>query len=164
MEFVVALLVLAVALAALAIPLYRAHTQPAITPASTLDDLLAQRDGVYMTLRDLDLDHELGKLDDQDYKRQRERYMLQASVILRELDTLRGEGSAAPAGAEIEKQVAAFRKTNLPAPQVAAASAVPPSPKTAPPPPAPRLECPNCKRPYHLGDKFCARCGHSLPQ
>ena len=63
LDFVLTILVLVLALAGLAYPLYRARTQIAGVNVSTLDDLLAQRDGVYATLRDLELDQELGKLD-----------------------------------------------------------------------------------------------------
>ena len=48
-----AALLLSAALVALAYPLYRAQTERAALSVSTLDDLLAQRDGVYATLRDL---------------------------------------------------------------------------------------------------------------
>ncbi len=154
MEFVVALLVLAAALAALAIPLYRAHAQPALVSASTLDDLLAQRDGVYATLRDLELDRQLGKLDEADYGAIHEKYMVQAAAILRELDALQGEGSTAEASAEIERQVSALRKTHATAARGQTA---------AKHKDARARECPNCGKPYLRGDKFCARCGHALP-
>ena len=52
MEFILALVVLAAALAVLAFPLYRAQQQPVTVNVSTLDDLLAQRDAIYTTLRD----------------------------------------------------------------------------------------------------------------
>jgi len=67
MDFVIALVVLAITLAALAYPLYRARPQSATLNVSTLDDLLAQRDGLYATLRDLEADRQLGKLDEADY-------------------------------------------------------------------------------------------------
>src|SRR5690349_9754180 len=113
MDFVLVVLVLAAALIALAYPLYRAQSASAELSVSTLDDLLAQRDGVYATLRDLELDSELGKLDAPDYNALHEKYMLRATEILQELDTLRGEGSAHEASAEIERELAAMRKTDV---------------------------------------------------
>ena len=110
MDFVLTILVLVVTLAALAYPLYRFQTRAAAVNASTLDDLLAQRDGVYATFRDLELDQQLGKLDSSDYDTLRERYMLHATEILQELDVLRGQGTGQAASAEIEQEVAALRK------------------------------------------------------
>ena len=153
--------------------LYRARNQTVTVNASTLDDLLAQRDGVYATLRDLELDRELGKLDANDYAALRERNMLRATEILQQLDLLRGEGSAKQASSDIEKEVAALRHTPTPSsPQPVAkpASTKSPRPATAnqrtntngQQPKANDSFCTNCGRPYTSGDKFCARCGHAL--
>ena len=109
MDFVVAILVLAAALVALAYPLYRARMQTEFVNSATLDDLLAERDGVYATLRDLDLDKQMGKLDEPDYKALHDKYMVQASHLLQEIDVLRGEGGGHAASLEIEKEVAALR-------------------------------------------------------
>ena len=154
MDFVTAVLVLALALAALAYPLYRARTQPIAVTASTLDDLLAQRDGVYATLRDLDTDRQLGKLDDGDYTALREKYMARAADILHELDTLRGEGDGQAASEEIEQEVAALRNKPAPAKKPKAATKPASDPE--------KMFCTNCGRPYTSGDKFCAKCGHAL--
>lgn len=152
MEIVLAVLILALALIALAYPLYRAQTQAAFVNASTLDDLLAQRDGVYATLRDLELDQQLGKLDAGDYNALRERYMTRAAEILQELDTLRGQGGGKDASAEIEQEVAALRKKTERRTQTAEKDAA----QTT------DLHCSNCGRAYKPGDKFCARCGRAL--
>lgn len=157
MDIAIALLILIAALAVLAYPLYLSRPRPAIVSVSTLDDVIARRDGAYATLRDLELDHELGKLDDRDYNALRESYLVQASDILRELDALRGEGVNASAGDEIEKEIAALRRQpaevkNVPKqemPQGAEVASI-------------VLECPNCGRPYSQGDRFCARCGKAL--
>lgn len=153
---------------------------------STLDDLLAQRDGVYATLRDLELDRQLGKLDGADHDALREKYMARASEILRELDRLRGEGGGA-ANAAIEQEVAALRKsvgkgsapggkderretkTNRRGALADSAaqherregSNVTSQTSTGKRSGEERF-CANCGRPYTAGDKFCARCGHAL--
>lgn len=149
MDFLFAFIILIATLAVLAYPLYRAQRQPARINASTLDNLLAERDGIYATLRDLELDRQLGKLDDADYTARRELYMTQAAGLLQEIDLLRGEGSAAKANAEIETQVAALRKTPLQKRTTAARAAS-------------GLQCKNCGRAYDKGDKFCVKCGHAL--
>ncbi|HZQ08701.1 MAG TPA: zinc ribbon domain-containing protein [Anaerolineae bacterium] len=178
MEFLLAILVLVVALAVLAYPLYRARTQTVSVSAATLDDLLAQREGVYATLRDLELDKQLGKLDEADYKSLREKYMRRAAGILQDLDTLRGEGKGAAASAEIEKEVAALRRPldsaggklptevgrqqtddRRPLMERERNKSKPPSTVVRPPS---QSRCPNCGRAYHAGDKFCAQCGRAL--
>lgn len=148
MDFLLAFAVLIAALAVLAYPLYRAQRQPVRINASTLDNLLAERDGIYATLRDLETDKELGKLDDADYNALREKYMTQAAAVLQELDLLRGQGSAAAASAEIETQVAALRKSPVTKRTSARASS--------------GRHCKNCGRACDEGDKFCAKCGHAL--
>lgn len=148
MEFILALVVLAAALAVLAFPLYRAQQQPVTVNVSTLDDLLAQRDAIYTTLRDLDLDKQLGKIDDADYNALREKYMTQATNILQRLDELQGQGSAAEASDALEKEIAAQRRQ--PARKKASGSAQAAG------------FCRKCGRPFDKGDKFCAKCGQAL--
>ena len=116
-------------------------------------------------MRDLDLDKQLGKLDDTDYHVLREKYMAHATEILQESDVLRGEGSGAEAGAEIEQEVAALRKQPSNGEQtkteVKTGGAVKKPTKAGS---APDLFCPNCGRRHNPGDKFCARCGHALSE
>lgn len=164
MDFVIVVLVLVAALVALAYPLYRAQTQGSGLDASTLDDVLAQRDGVYATLRDLELDKELGKLDAADYDALREKYMTRATEILQTLDALRGEGSGQQASAEIEREVAAMRKgtTDRKSPTVKETEPPKLEPGNADKREASDLFCTNCGRKYKLGDQFCARCGRAL--
>ena len=149
MDFAIAILVMAAALAVLAYPLYRTRQQPAALNVSTLDNLLAQRDGLYATLRDLELDRQLGKLDDADYNALRDKYMTQASQVLQELDTVQGKGAAVEANAALEQEVRAQRKTkdqkNAPANTKSAAGF-----------------CRNCGQAYETGDKFCSKCGRTL--
>ena len=149
MDFAIAALVLAIALAVLAYPLYRARQQPVPLSVSTLDTLLTRRDALYATLRDLDQDRELGKLDDADYRTLRDRYMAQASQVLQELDAVQGKGAATEANAALEQEVRAQRKTrdrkNAGANARAAAGF-----------------CRNCGQPHETGDKFCSKCGRAL--
>lgn len=163
LDIVIAVLVLAGALAALAYPMYRSRAQAVELNASTLDELLAERDGVYATLRDLELDRELGKLDASDYHALREKYMTRATRVLQELDALRGEGETRAASEEIEQEVAALRRglgdvgrTTEDGRRTAPVTASNGKANTV------ELRCGNCGRPYNAGDQFCARCGHVL--
>ncbi len=111
MDVILALLVLAAAVTALGYPLYQARSRSIPAPAGRLADLLAQRDGIYAMLRDLDLDYELGKLDAADYQARREKYLGRAVVILQQLDAQRGLAPGnADASAEIDREVAVLRK------------------------------------------------------
>lgn len=149
MDFAIAILVLAAALGVLAYPLYRTRQQTAALNVSTLDNLLTRRDGIYATLRDLELDRQLGKLDEADYNALRDKYMMQASDVLQQLDTLQGKGTAAEANAALEQQVSARRKTKA---RKNARTATQ----------APAGFCRNCGQPYETGDKFCSKCGRAL--
>ena len=149
MEFVIALIVLAAALAALAFPLYRAQQQPATMNVSTLDNLLAQRDNLYTTLRDLELDKQLGKIDDADYNALREKYMTQASTVLQQIDLVQGQGSAAESSAALETEIAALRRQ-------------PARKKSGGEGASSGGFCRNCGKGFDKGDKFCAKCGQAL--
>lgn len=149
MDFALAILVMAAALAVLAYPLYRTRQQSAPLNLSTLDNLLARRDGLYTSLRDLELDRQLGKLDDADYNALRDKYMIQATEVLEELDTVQGKGAAATANAALEQEVSARRQVRDRKNSRADA-------KTA------AGFCRNCGQSYETGDKFCAKCGQAL--
>jgi hypothetical protein len=181
MEIVLALVLLLAAFGVLAYPLYQARPRVQFATAGTLNDLLAQRDGIYATLRDLDLDYQLGKLDAGDYLARRERYLARAAVVIQQLDALRGEDSThRNLSDEIEREVAALRgripngvrATKLeqssggaePEAQAAAASADGPSSAlrrslNSVQDPA---YCTQCGRKSQPGDHFCAKCGHAL--
>jgi hypothetical protein len=146
MDILLGFLLLAAVLAVLAYPLLQARSRSAIFSGGALNDLLAQRDGLYATLRDLDLDFELGKLDGSDYHARRETYLGRASLALQQLDLLRGaNGEDSTRSEEIEREVAALRRP----PAGGAGRST--------------LACPNCGRVYNEGDRFCGRCGHTLP-
>ncbi len=49
-------------------------------------DLLAARDAKYREIRELELDHRTGKVDDQDFRLQDRALRAEAMLILRELD------------------------------------------------------------------------------
>jgi zinc ribbon protein len=171
MEVIVASGLLLAVFAVLAYPLYQARRSLQFEAAGTLNDLLAQRDGVYATLRDLDLDYELGKLDAQDYTARREKYLAYAAVLLQTLDALRGDdGAQQGLSDEIEREVNALRtgtpaleprvqtrrKTYKNGRQRPAAQVVAASRDQA------AGYCTNCGHPRRPGDRFCAKCGQAL--
>ncbi len=118
-------------------------------------ELEARREALYAALKDLEFDHEMGKLSAEDYAALRERYTVQAVAVLQQLDALaaeeppvvgQGDAAAGPevevsAEKEMEREVAALRQAT----------------KTRAP-----LVCPVCRRACQPGDTFCAGCGASL--
>ena len=55
------------------------------------DDLFAQREAILIELRDVDFDHDTGKMNDDDYKEQRARLTAKGVEVLRALDSLKTE-------------------------------------------------------------------------
>ncbi|UCC65150.1 MAG: hypothetical protein JSV36_09005 [Anaerolineae bacterium] len=54
-------------------------------------ELEARREALYVALKDLEFDHEMGKLSAEDYAALRERYTVQAVAVLQQLDALAAE-------------------------------------------------------------------------
>ncbi len=159
MEIVLALVLLAAVFAALAYPLYAERPRVEFATAGTLNDLLAQRDGIYATLRDLDLDYQLGKLDAPDYQARREKYLARAAVLLQQLDALRGTDAAhRDLSDEIEREVAALRRGNPSQPPLARGG----NGEVQSAANGRRSFCTHCGHPRGPGDRFCANCGQAL--
>jgi hypothetical protein len=106
------------------------------TTLATLDALDAQRDAVYSQIRELDMDHATGKMNDEDYQPARADLIAQAATLLKQID---GAWAAQPAAEDVEALIAARRK----AMKSAAA-------------------CPACGKPGTPDDAFCAKCGAPL--
>ena len=100
------------------------------------ESLAAEREAVLAALRDLDFDHATGKIAEEDYAAQRSTLAAQGTAVLRRLD------QAQTLDDELE---AAVRKTRARLSLPAAAA------------------CPNCRRAYQPGDRFCGQCGAALP-
>jgi hypothetical protein len=56
--------------------------------------LLAQRDQVLTILQELDMDHSMGKVPQEDYQAQRTILVARGASVLKEMDHLRGPGKA----------------------------------------------------------------------
>ena len=93
-----------------------AHASDPVTMRQALE---AQKDALLEQIRDLDFDHETGKVPEDKYRQRRARLTAEAADILRQLETMapaaNGEGQAeigddAMVGDEIEAAVARLRK------------------------------------------------------
>lgn len=144
-------------------------------PAAPADALLAERENVLVTLRELDFDHDTGKIADEDYQTQRAALVSQGAGILRQLDTLGLNGRAAGSlEAEVEAAIAARRRRHehtgdrrsdrrreppLAPTEVEIEKAVAGA-RTR----AAMRSCPQCGAIARAGDKFCHTCGTALSQ
>jgi hypothetical protein len=107
------------------------------------EHLATLRDATYAAIKDLELDHAMGKLSDSDYKTLRARYEIKAVTTLQELDNLDRAHRERVAMSEttIEREVEMRRRAK--------------GTKG-------KLACPRCDTPYSEGDVFCAKCGTAL--
>lgn len=115
--------------------------------------LEAQRDAVYAALADLDFDHGLGKLNEEDYQTVRTQLLAQAVAALRGLDA---------AAADIESQVEALVRSRRAALQAAGraqhnqrASATRPHDRRV----LVARYCVSCGAALGPDDRFCGKCG-----
>ncbi|MFQ5859394.1 MAG: zinc ribbon domain-containing protein [Anaerolineae bacterium] len=156
-----------------------------------LADLIAQRDAIYEAIRDVDFDKETGKLTEEDYRLMRERLTAEGVRLLQELDRLMQADVREDLEREIEREVAALRRSRL-----AETAERRPTRREAPKPAhglraaevdgkpitchscggrvragvsfcahcgvSLALTCPECGRPVQAGDRFCSRCGGQL--
>ena len=112
------------------------------TDATVMATLEAQRDGVYSQIRELDMDHATGKMNDEDYHQARTDLVAQAATLLKQIDgvfaapTVPAAIATAtlPASDDVEALIAARRKASAvnAASAGAAASAKPAAVKATP--------------------------------
>jgi flagellar biosynthesis/type III secretory pathway M-ring protein FliF/YscJ len=100
MTYVVVLVILFVVVLVITAPLRRPGAEPdpaepERTPqqSAEVQELEAARDAKYREIRDAELDHQTGKLSDQDFQAIDSVLRTEAIEILRRLDSVRGGGS-----------------------------------------------------------------------
>ncbi len=133
-----------------------------------LSSLLAERDRLLSALQDLDFDHTLGKIPDNDYPRMRADLMQQAANVLRRLDTFQPQAASdADVESRIEAVIAARRvdaaaqhKDDAPLSDddfeaLIAARRAAQKEKTG-------GFCPKCGKPVLRSDHFCPHCGNPI--
>ncbi len=124
----------AVALAALAYTLlpyvYHGRTRAAVDIEA--EDLFIAKERIYANIKDLDFDHQVGKVDDADYHAMRTHLKEEAGRILEQIDHLHGRASR---GA-LEREIAQHRATK---------SEV----------------CVQCGKTLAAGTRFCPQCGQA---
>lgn len=138
-----------------ALPVLQHARRTSAPPSPTLeqerlDDLLADRDAAFQALRELNFDHRVGKITDEDFAAFEAHLKLNAAACLRALDEWERE-----ADSDLEDIVEHAVHARIPT--VIDASA------------AGRIEegdgqaCPKCGNPAFPDDRFCGSCGAPLP-
>ncbi len=157
-------------------PLVKTGRRTQSANADTLS-LETQRESLYTQIKELDMDHATGKVNDEDYARLRAELVTQAAEVLKQIDGVTTASVPAAPSDDVEAMIAARRKTRsvAPATPVAATSATT-SPQSAEAdleaaiaarrkttaPAAKSLTCPTCGKPINADDAFCAKCGTAL--
>jgi predicted nucleic acid-binding Zn ribbon protein len=153
------------------------------TEQERLDELLAQRAAAFQALRELNFDHKVGKITDEDFVAFEANLKQHAANTLRALDAWEAQADDdldLEMEAEIEARRAALAdRTNghdagAPCPVCGKPAAVDDrfcagcgadltAAHVVAPAPAPdALACPACGVAYHPGDRFCGSCGQPL--
>ena len=174
---IIAILIGLVILAAIAFyvsrPLVQSRRAGHFNGVADVQSLEAQRESLYTQIKELDLDHATGKVNEEDYARLRADLVAQAAAVLKQIDGVAQppapakavSPAAPPAEDDVEALIAARRKTrSTTAPKTADAdveAAVAARRKTTAPA-AGELTCPKCGKPINADDAFCARCGTAL--
>jgi len=143
--------------------------------------LMAEHDRVLLALQELDFDHGMGKVPEEDYPYQRAALLQTGADTLRRLDALQAEiGTAAAVPAEVEDRIeAAVAARRADAAKVPAAAAVAAGVSGGNGSAVDDIEnliaarkrertesvvgfCPRCGKPLQKSDKFCPRCGAAV--
>ena len=141
MFIVLAILITAAALLAVAYPILSKGnaTKPATSAQESLDELLGQRNAAMQALRELNFDHRMGKISDEDFTVFELSLKQHAAETLRALDEWEAQ-TEDDLDAELEHAIAA-RRSHLAVSTQA---------------------CPSCGRAAADEDRFCAICGTAL--
>lgn len=172
MFIVLAILLSAIALFAVAYPIIlRSSTArpAAVSAQETLDELLAQREAAFQALRELNFDHRVGKITDEDFVAFEAHLKQVAADALRALDAWETEADDKVERA-IERAIRARRtapghacptcgQPGKPEDKFCASCGAAFIVQAAPPT---NSACPACGLPYQQGDRFCAKCGAAL--
>jgi cytochrome c-type biogenesis protein CcmH len=121
-------------------------SEPEIDDA--LDDLLIKRESTFAAIQEIEFDHEVGSLSDEDYRDLDIRYKERAVNVLKELDELQQDEDLDDA---VERQVQALRRGRSASQASEAAQEI----ETG-------SACPECGRAVGRDDAFCAKCGAAL--
>ena len=123
--------------------------------------LLADKEAILTQIRDLDFDHDTGKMPDEIHQHQRAQLMSSAADILRQLEQLDVKASQ-PAAPFVNGVVDVEDDIETAVARIRQAKKVKSIPKSRPLSANGGGFCPQCGHAFDAGDKFCVSCGHKL--
>jgi hypothetical protein len=123
-----------------------------------LERLEHERGHAVQGLRELEFDHEMGKLDEGDYRELKRSLEGRALAAMSAIERLRGAGRVAERTAPMRASMHAARAT----PAAATAPPLRPAAGVATSAQPVVKFCPQCGVPVGVGHNFCAGCGMSL--
>ncbi|MCB0166515.1 MAG: zinc-ribbon domain-containing protein [Anaerolineae bacterium] len=139
-------------------------------PGQTLEELEAQYRATLAAIKDLNFDHEMGKVSTEDYQSLLAKSKLEAARIRQAIDRLSSAEiveQEQALDAEIETLVAQLRQGSEPAEallhevdaEIEALKSLPPGLPTTE-----GRTCPHCGAALRADDKFCSSCGQAMPE
>ena len=120
-------------------PLLREGQSRAVPIDGGTQQLYERKELLLGTMVELELDHEIGKVPEDDFQRLFDQFESEALATIGKLDQLNGGGSS-ELESRIDAEVAALRQS----------SAIP--------------SCTKCGAPRRDGDQFCPQCGTALEE
>lgn len=127
-----------------------------------LSALLAERERALSALQELDFDHKLGKVPEEDYPVQRASLLQKGAEVLKRLDELTPQKTADNNDVRIERALAARRRKtaaqNMTDDDIESLIAKRRKGRTA----KAAGFCPKCGKAVMTSDKFCPSCGNAL--
>ncbi len=88
MENAIKIVILGVVGLIVTLPFFREEKNEgvAVILGSKKNRLLSEKESLYSAIKELDFDHEMGKLSDEDYKQLKNEYTEKAVAVLKDLD------------------------------------------------------------------------------
>jgi len=119
-------------------PFFTLQQGPTLSAGQRGQRLQERKEQLYVAIKELEFDQELGKLSAEDYQRLRQRLEGEALAVIQQLDELNGHADPGDLLQQLEREVSVRRNA----------------------PPAPEAECcPSCRAERRPDDLFCSRCG-----
>jgi hypothetical protein len=152
----IALLLSLAALAFVLWPLFSAKAKPYHTENDELSELLVRKEGIMAAIKDLEFDHQVGKVSEEDYQRFDARLRRQAIIYMQQIEKIAPQATGLEDALEAEiarQRRIANGKDAVPA-KVETTKVVGAAPTLS----SSRF-CTTCGEPLLPGHKFCANCG-----
>jgi hypothetical protein len=153
----IALLLSLAALAFVLWPLFSAKVKPYHTENDELSELLVRKGGIMAAIKDLEFDHQVGKVSEEDYQRFDARLRRQAIIYMQQIEKIAPQATGLEDALEAEiarqRRIANGKAADVPA-RVETTKVVGAAPAAS----SSRF-CTTCGEPRLSGHKFCANCG-----